>query len=172
MWNGAIDVLAAVTAWCVTFAVVIFCVSTCFSPLGVVGGMSIQIRKPSYNWKLMLLINSGSLAASFQSHAYGGFTPAGGVFATLTSMAMLGVLIIPTVLVAAPLATVVAVLVWKLQHWRGMQQTKDSNVLRFWFWYWFTLLFPFVCFSLMYCKPFLSYWVPWNVASRHGGLEE
>ncbi|KAI2618553.1 hypothetical protein GGS26DRAFT_574387 [Hypomontagnella submonticulosa] len=34
----------------------------------------------------------GSLAAAFQSFAYGGFTPASGIFATLTSLAMLGLL--------------------------------------------------------------------------------
>jgi len=30
------------------------------------------------------------LAAAFQSYMHGGFTPAGGIFATRTSMAMLG----------------------------------------------------------------------------------
>ena len=37
-----------------------------------------------------LLTLLGSLAAGFQSYMYGDFTPAGGIFATLTSMAMLG----------------------------------------------------------------------------------
>lgn len=32
----------------------------------------------------------GSIAAGFQAWAYGGFTPAGGIFATLTSIGMLG----------------------------------------------------------------------------------
>ena len=32
---------------------------------------------------------TGTLAAAFQSFAYGGFTPAGGIFATLTSIGML-----------------------------------------------------------------------------------
>lgn len=45
---------------------------------------------------------------------YGGFTPAGGIFATLTSMAMLGTLTPPGVLVASILATGVAVVVWKV----------------------------------------------------------
>ena len=53
-----------------------------------------------------------TLAAAFQSWAYGGFTPAGGVFATLTSMAMLGTLMPVQVLCSVVLATVVAVVVW------------------------------------------------------------
>ena len=40
----------------------------------------------------MLPYELGSLAAGFQSFMYGGFTPAGGIFATLTSLAMLGIL--------------------------------------------------------------------------------
>ena len=53
-----------------------------------------------------------SAAAAFQSWAYGGFTPAGGVFATLTSMGMLGMLWPLVFLVAVLLATLVAVIVW------------------------------------------------------------
>lgn len=55
---------------------------------------------------------SGSLAASWQSYVYAGFTPAGGIFATLTSIAMLGLLIPVVVIVAAVIATVVTVTVW------------------------------------------------------------
>ena len=44
---------------------------------------------------------------------YGGFTPAGGIFATLTGMAMLGTLWLPAIPLAAILATGVSVLVWK-----------------------------------------------------------
>lgn len=62
---------------------------------------------------------SGSLAAAFQSFMYGAFTPAGGIFATLTSMGMMGTIMLPVVLVAAVVATCVAVLVWKLQHSHG-----------------------------------------------------
>jgi len=52
------------------------------------------------------------MAAGFQSYMYGGFTPAGGIFATLTSMAMLGALV-PMLLVAAvTMASLVAVIVW------------------------------------------------------------
>ncbi|KAJ6147428.1 hypothetical protein N7497_009410, partial [Penicillium chrysogenum] len=61
-------------------------------------------------------IVAGSLAAAFQSFMYGAFTPAGGIFATLTSMAMLGTLMPLEVLVASALAVGVAVgaVVWKV----------------------------------------------------------
>jgi hypothetical protein len=45
---------------------------------------------------------------------YGGFTPAGGLFATLTSTAMVGLLIPWSVIPASIVATIVAVIVWKL----------------------------------------------------------
>merc|ERR1712230_92801 len=48
-------------------------------------------------------ILSGSLAAAFQSWMYGGFTPAAGIFATLTSVAVL-------------IATLVAVITWLCVH--------------------------------------------------------
>lgn len=43
---------------------------------------------------------------------YGAFTPAGGIFATLTSMAMLGTMMPPAAILAAVVATGVAILVW------------------------------------------------------------
>jgi len=55
---------------------------------------------------------TGTLAAAFQSLAYGAFTPAGGIFATLTSMGMIGSLEPQIVGVAAGVACVVTVLVW------------------------------------------------------------
>ena len=55
---------------------------------------------------------TGTLAAVFQSVAYGGFTPAGGIFATLTSMAMLGRLMPMQVSLAALVAAVVSLVVW------------------------------------------------------------
>lgn len=55
---------------------------------------------------------TGTLAAAFQSFAYGGFTPAGGIFATLTSMGMLGVLMPLEVGLAAVTATTVTMIVW------------------------------------------------------------
>jgi hypothetical protein len=54
----------------------------------------------------------GTLAAAFQSFAYGGFTPAGGIFATLTSMGMLGALMPLEVGLAAVTATAMTVVVW------------------------------------------------------------
>ena len=54
----------------------------------------------------------GSLAAGFQAYMYGGFTPAGGIFATLTSMAMLGLLMPAVLVLARVLATGVAIIVW------------------------------------------------------------
>lgn len=43
---------------------------------------------------------------------YGGFTPAGGVFATLTSLGMLGWMVPVEAGVSAVVATVVATVVW------------------------------------------------------------
>jgi hypothetical protein len=43
---------------------------------------------------------------------YGGFTPAGGLFATLTSMAMLGAMMPAGALFASFIASAVAVVVW------------------------------------------------------------
>lgn len=61
-----------------------------------------------------LIRSTGSAAAAFQSWAYGGFTPAGGIFATLTSMGMLGILNPLVAILASLIATAVAVLVWKI----------------------------------------------------------
>ncbi|KAL8995092.1 MAG: hypothetical protein Q9188_006894 [Gyalolechia gomerana] len=57
-------------------------------------------------------IGGGTLAAAFQSCMYGGFTPAGGVFATLTSLGMLGWMVPVEAGVSAVVATVVATVVW------------------------------------------------------------
>ncbi|KAJ5771683.1 hypothetical protein N7520_002212 [Penicillium odoratum] len=93
-WLSRPDVVAVINAWCITFFIVItiiLCLG--FGPAGIV---------------------PGSLAAGFQSYMYGGFTPAGGIFATLTSMAMIGVFMPSIVILAGTLATVVAVIVWKV----------------------------------------------------------
>jgi len=45
---------------------------------------------------------------------YGAFTPAGGIFATLTSMAMLGRFWPAGLLIAVLLATAIALIVWYL----------------------------------------------------------
>ncbi|KAI1493110.1 hypothetical protein F5X96DRAFT_623697 [Biscogniauxia mediterranea] len=91
-WLSQPQVLDVITAWAITFTVV----------FSLVGLMGFGLRG----------VGLGSLAAAFQSYMYGGFTPAGGVFATLTSMAMLGRLMPAATLAAAVAATVVAVLVW------------------------------------------------------------
>lgn len=66
--------------------------------------------------KLMSMLIPGFLAAAFQSCMYGAFTPAGGIFAILTSMGMMGTWMLPVVLVASVYATCVALSVWALQH--------------------------------------------------------
>ena len=58
------------------------------------------------------MVRTGSLAAAFQGWAYSGFTPAGGVFATLTSWGMLGWLAPAETVVATVIATTVAAGVW------------------------------------------------------------
>ncbi|KAF4507693.1 hypothetical protein G6O67_004165 [Ophiocordyceps sinensis] len=81
-----------ILAWTVTFTAIstlIMCLG--FGPIG---------------------IGIGTLAASFQSFMYGGFTPAGGIFATLTSMAMRGCLMPAVAILAALPATVVALIIW------------------------------------------------------------
>lgn len=78
-------------AWVITFTLISLILWTVgFDPLGV---------------------GFGSLAAIFQSWAYGGFTPAGSLFAVFTSMAMLGTLNPLIALAAAVDATFVAVIV-------------------------------------------------------------
>ena len=63
----------------------------------------------TYNAKM---IKSGTAATLFQSVFYGAFTPAAGIFATLTSIAMTGRLLWPAVVFAAVLATIIAAVVW------------------------------------------------------------
>lgn len=67
-------------------------------------------------------VGAGSLAAAFQSVVYGGFVPAGGLFASLTSMGMLGTLAPLFLGVAALVATAVTVMVWgfRVRRWRNM----------------------------------------------------
>ncbi|KAJ5673624.1 hypothetical protein N7507_002751 [Penicillium longicatenatum] len=98
-WLSRPDILAVITAWWITFTVVVI-IFLClgFGPVGIV---------------------PGSLAAAFQSWMYGGFTPAGGIFATLTSMAMLGLLVPGVVILASLIASVFAIAVWALHHHNG-----------------------------------------------------
>jgi hypothetical protein len=57
----------------------------------------------------------GSLAAAIQAWAYGAFTPAGGIFATLTSLGMVGMLAPAVAAVGASVATVIVFFVWLSQ---------------------------------------------------------
>ncbi len=76
------------TSWAVTFTIIMITVlSLGFGPIGVV---------------------AGSTAAAFQAWMYGGFTPGAGIFATLTSLGMLGLMMPAAVTFAACIATVVA----------------------------------------------------------------
>lgn len=55
---------------------------------------------------------SGSTAAAFQSIVYGGFTPGSGLFAILTSLAMLGLLAPAMAIIAGIVASIIAAIVW------------------------------------------------------------
>ncbi|KAI9660448.1 MAG: hypothetical protein M1821_009798 [Bathelium mastoideum] len=68
---------------------------------------------------------AGSAAAAFQGWMYGAFTPAGGIFATLTSVAMLGTLMPAAALSGAATATMVATLVWAMGV--GRSRTTDPG---------------------------------------------
>jgi len=59
-----------------------------FGPLGVIACKSLLASKILDSKLHKLTDTTASLAAAFQSAVYGGFTPAGGLFAFLTSMAM------------------------------------------------------------------------------------
>ena len=102
-------------AWWITFTVVLLLVfAVGFNPVGIGAGESFGGLKAS-SFLLEHKADSyatGTAAAAFQSWAYGGFTPAGGIFATLTSMAMLGFLMPLEVGLAAMIATGVTVTVW------------------------------------------------------------
>ncbi|KAI1473113.1 uncharacterized protein F4812DRAFT_454930 [Daldinia caldariorum] len=84
----------AITVWGVTFIILVTLgFGLGFGPAGVI---------------------AGSLAAAFQSAMYGGFTPAGGLFAALTSLAMLGTFAPALVGSAAALALILAVVTFFL----------------------------------------------------------
>lgn len=55
------------------------------------------------------------MAAAFQSWMYGGFTPAAGIFATLTSLGMLGLAMPVVAIPSAIIATLVAWLTWSFR---------------------------------------------------------
>ncbi|EHA51445.1 hypothetical protein MGG_07376 [Pyricularia oryzae 70-15] len=81
-----------ILTWIITFTVIMLVFSVVgFGPGGVI---------------------AGTLAAAFQSWMYGGFTPAGGLFAVFTSMGMLGILMPAAALLAALVACGLAAVVW------------------------------------------------------------
>ena len=121
------DILVVITAWWITFTVVLILlfVAIGFNVPGIGVGQSSLSLTPlsSYSKTIVtcqrknangVLYDTGTLAAAFQSWAYGGFTPAGGVFATLTSWGMLGYLAPVQTVVATLVASAVAVGVWAL----------------------------------------------------------
>lgn len=69
--------------------------------------------------------NIGTLAAAFQSVVYGGLTPAGGLFATLQSMGMLGTLLPAGVGLGAAAAALVSLIMWL--RGRGVEDPKDHE---------------------------------------------
>lgn len=68
------------------------------------------------------LLSTDSAAAAFQSVAYAAFTPAGGPFASLTSMAMTGVYPLFALSFSAVVAIVVAIVVKEMG--KGPSQTQ------------------------------------------------
>lgn len=108
------EILLIITVWWVTFTVVliiVFCIG--FKPVGVAAGLAYPLTRIIITESYKLTDSTGSAAAYFQSWMYGGFTPAGGIFATLTSMAMLGTLMPLEVIFSSTVATIAAVIVWK-----------------------------------------------------------
>lgn len=59
-------------------------------------------------------LSTGSAAAAYQAFAYGAFTPAGGIFAGLTSMAMMGLYPLFAVVLSVLVAVVVVIIVAKM----------------------------------------------------------
>ena len=104
------DILAIIMAWWITFTLVVTVVlSLGFGPVGVGYGNYLALPEIIIGLTGFAL---GTLAAGFQSWAYGGFTPPAGLFATLTSLAMTSALGPPVALAAATVATLVAGVVW------------------------------------------------------------
>ncbi|CAE6509428.1 unnamed protein product [Rhizoctonia solani] len=88
------DVRNALIVWFIVFWICLFIPLVLgFGPVGVIGG---------------------SLAAWFQSAVYGAFTPAGGLFAVMTSVGMLGVACPPVVIPSAIIASLAAWIAWSL----------------------------------------------------------
>lgn len=109
------DVLTVIMAWAITFTAVctlILCLG--FGPAGIGAGRRSSLTQIVFKCGVesALIRHEGTIAAAFQSYMYGAFTPAGGIFATLTSMAMLGKMMPQAAILAVVIATCVAILVW------------------------------------------------------------
>jgi hypothetical protein len=119
------DILAVVLAWAITFtAVCIIILGLGFGPVGIGAGTfrgtSLRVFFPFCNCSSRPLMNViGTLAAAFQGWMYGAFSPAGGIFATLTSMAMTGMLQPAIFILASIVASGVAATVWACGVGRG-----------------------------------------------------
>ncbi|WQF87961.1 Putative IFI6/IFI27-like domain superfamily protein [Colletotrichum destructivum] len=91
-WISQPQVKIYIITWAITFTIVcIIILGLGFGPAGV---------------------GAGTLAAAFQSSMYSGFTPASGLFATLTSMGMLGIMMPWAVGIAGLVATLVTGTAW------------------------------------------------------------
>ncbi|EXF84621.1 hypothetical protein CFIO01_11757 [Colletotrichum fioriniae PJ7] len=115
-WLSKPQIIALVMTWAIVFTVVsIVILGLGFGPAGVGAGESLRRPLPSTFLAISKIANrmaQGTLAAVFQSSTYGAFTPAGGLFATLTSMAMLGTLMPWAAVVSGVLATLAVGIVW------------------------------------------------------------
>lgn len=109
--NAISDIVILITVWWITFTITITLVLCLgFGPYGVVAGEQKTLLVPKYQTDDL----RGSLAAAFQAWAYGAFTPAGGMFATLTSLGMVGLLAPAVAIFGAGFATTVVSVVWCL----------------------------------------------------------
>jgi hypothetical protein len=104
------DILILIMAWWISFTIVVILIlSLGFGPAGVVAGMTMDDMIAT---NAIAYISRGSLAAAFQAWMYGGFTPAAGIFATMTSLAMLGLLAPFAAIAGAMAATTITFVVW------------------------------------------------------------
>ncbi|OJJ82730.1 uncharacterized protein ASPGLDRAFT_83341 [Aspergillus glaucus CBS 516.65] len=69
-------------------------------------------------------IAAGSAAAAYQAFAYGAFTPAGGIFAGLTSMAMTGLYPLFALVLSVVVAVVVAVVARMSRQGQAQAETQ------------------------------------------------
>lgn len=113
-----IDVIATILAFAITFTIVMtLLLSLGFGSVGIGAGKTViqcyraYQRSQAHPW-------IGTAAAMWQAWAYGALTPAGGIFATLTSMGMLSLLAPPFGALALVVALMVATLVWRSGLWR------------------------------------------------------